>query len=383
MHDRAELSGLDPVSGKALRVSFADGAITAVEPLPRNSVAPDIYLSPGLIDIQVNGYAGHDLNSGEVRGEDVVGLVDALRRVGTLVFMPTLVTASETSLLDRLSTIARARQMHDDLAHAMPRIHVEGPWIAREDGPRGAHPAEHVRPPDMAEFERWQRACGDIIGMVTLSPHHAEAPAATAALVARGVTVAIGHTSASDAQIDAVVRAGASLSTHLGNGIASTLPRHPNPIWTQLGDDRLRASLIADGFHLSPAVFRSMLRAKGQAGIVLVSDSAQPAGLPPGRYGGVGGTVELSAEGRLGIVGTEYLAGSGMNLAQCVARAITMGAVSLGEALSLATQNPGRLLGNRGRLDVGAAADLIAFRWVEGAATLEIKDVVANGRVVA
>ena len=380
MRDEAALSGLDPFTGAAMRISYADGVIAAIDPLPQDAVAPDIYLSPGLVDLQVNGFAGHDLNSGTVEVDDVAALVVALRAVGTLVFMPTLVTASETSLLHTLSTIAEARRRDADLAHAMPRIHIEGPWISSEDGPRGAHPAEYVRPPYIAEFERWQDACGGLIGMVTLSPHYDAAPSVTAQLVAQGVTVAIGHSAASDAQIDAVVRAGASLSTHLGNGIAGTLRRHPNPIWTQLGDDRLYASLIADSFHLAPAVFRSMLRAKGLSRSVLVSDSAQPAGLPPGRYGGVGGTVELTAEGRLGIVGTEYLAGSGMNLAQCVARAVAMGGIDLGDALLLATQNPGRFLGDRGRLSIGAAADLVRFHWVEGAANLQIVDVVANGK---
>jgi N-acetylglucosamine-6-phosphate deacetylase len=382
MHDEAALSGLDTVTGKAVRVSYRDGAMSAIEPLLPDAVPPELYLSPGLIDLQVNGYAGHDLNSGAVTVDSVVALVHALRAVGTLVFTPTLVTASPGSLLDTLSAIAEARRRDADLAHAMPRIHIEGPWIASEDGPRGAHPPEHVRPPDSAEFERWQQASGGIIGMVTLSPHYQQAPAVTAALVARGITVAIGHTAANDAQIDAVVSAGASLSTHLGNGIASTLQRHPNPIWTQLGDDRLHASLIADGFHLAPAVFRSMLRAKGLGRTVLVSDSAQPAGLPPGRYDGVGGTVELTGKGRLGIVGTEYLAGSGMNLAQCVARAISMGGIGLGEALLLATRNPGRFLGGYGRLEVGAPADLISFRWAEGATTLEIVDIVANGKAI-
>lgn len=382
MHDEAALSGLDPVTGRALRVSYCDGVITAIEPVSPDGVAPGVYLSPGLVDIQVNGYAGYDLNSGAVTIDSVVALVQALRAVGTLVFAPTLVTASPGFLIDTLSTIAEARRRNADLAHAMPRIHIEGPWISSEDGPRGAHPLEHVRPPDIAEFERWQRASSGIIGMVTLSPHYQQAPSVAAALVARGVTVAIGHSAANDVQIDAVVSAGASLSTHLGNGIASTLQRHPNPIWTQLGDDRLHASLIADGFHLAPAVFRSMLRAKGLGRTVLVSDSSQPAGLPPGRYGGVGGTVELTGEGRLGIVGTEYLAGSGMNLAQCVARAISMGGIGLGDALLLATQNPGRFLGGIGRLEVGAPADLISFRWAEGATTLEIVDIVANGRAV-
>jgi len=92
--------------------------------------------------------------------------------------------------------------------------------------------------------------------------------------------------------------------------------------------------------------------------------------------------LELTPEGRLGIAGTEYLAGSGVNLAQCVARAVNMGSISLAEALSLATRNPGRLLNIGGRLVIGASADLLTFRWTEQAPTLEIVNVVANGKSV-
>lgn len=382
MHDEATLIGLDPLTGEALGVTYSGGVITAIEPLPQDASAPNLYLSPGFVDIQVNGYAGHDLNAGVVTIDVIRALVHSLRAVGTLVFLPTLVTASEDFLLKTLSTIAAARRLDPDLAHAMPRIHIEGPWISAEDGARGAHAAEHVRSPDIAEFERWQRAAGGIVGMVTMSPHYEQAPAVTAELVARGVVVAIGHTAANDTQIEAVIRAGAQLSTHLGNGIAMTLKRHPNPIWTQLGDDKLQASLIADGFHLAPSVFRSILRAKGLERTILVSDSARPAGLPSGRYHSHAGLLELTPEGRLGIAGTEYLAGSGVNLAQCVARAIDMGKISLAEALSLATRNPGRLLNRGGRLAIGAPADLLTFRWTERAPTLEIVNIVANGKSV-
>src|SRR5699024_3206830 len=145
----------------------------------------------------------------------------------------------------------------------VPGVHIEGPSISPADGPRGAHPVEHVRPPDLAEFERWQAAGDGLVKLVTLAPEHAGAPGYIRTLAARGVIVALGHSAATPDEVHAAVDAGARLSTHLGNGVAAVLPRHPNLIWTQLADDRLYASFIADGHHLSADTFRAMLRAKG------------------------------------------------------------------------------------------------------------------------
>ena len=371
------VTGRDPATGRSLAVTVEAGQIAAIAGGPAGETA---WLSPGLVDLQVNGFAGHDLNSGELTAETVVQLVAVLRARGVTTFLPTLITAPEASIVAALRAIAAARAADPLVAHAIPAVHVEGPHIAPEDGPRGAHPRDQVRPPDLAEFDRWQAACGGLVGLVTLSPHHAEAPAYVRALTARGVHVAIGHTQASDAEIRAVVEAGAALSTHLGNGIAAVLPRHPNPIWTQLAEDRLTASFIADGHHLPAEVFKAMLRAKGLDRAVLVSDAAAPGGLPPGFYDQpIGGRVELTADGRLGVPGTPFLAGAARPLAQDVALAIGMAGISLADALRLATANPGRFVGGRGVLAVGAPADLIRFRWAPGDQDLAIETVLVLG----
>ncbi len=371
------VTGRDPATGRGLAVTVESGRIAAIADGPAGETA---WLSPGLVDLQVNGFAGHDLNSGGLTTETVARLVAVLRAGGVTTFLPTLITAPEASIVAALGAIAAARDADPLVAHAIPAVHVEGPHIAPEDGPRGAHPRDQVRPPDLAEFDRWQAACGGLVGLVTLSPHHAEAPAYVRALTARGVHVAIGHTQASDAEIRAVVEAGAVLSTHLGNGIAAVLPRHPNPIWTQLAEDRLTASFIADGHHLPAGVFKAMLRAKGLDRAVLVSDAAAPGGLPPGLYDQpIGGRVELSVDGRLGVPGTPFLAGAARPLAQDVALAIGMAGISLADALRLATANPGRFVGGRGVLAVGAPADLIRFRWAPGDQDLAIETVLVLG----
>mgnify|MGYP001809648595 CR=1 FL=1 len=276
------ISGIDPATGEGLAVTVRDGVIAAV-----TSGAPtgDMYLTPGFVDLQVNGFAGHDMNPGPAgtTPDAVAGLVEALRAQGVTRFCPTLITASASTLLASLRAIREARS-RPDIAAAIPCVHVEGPWISPADGARGAHPPAHVRDPDPDEYEAWREASGGCVGLVTLCPARPGALDMIARLAARGVAVAIGHTDAGPEAIHAAAAAGARLSTHLGNGIAATLPRHPNAIWAQLADDRLSASFIADGHHLPDDTLTAMIRAKGIARSILVSDATALGGRPPGRY---------------------------------------------------------------------------------------------------
>ena len=378
MSGPARIVGRDPASGQGLAIDCVDGRIARIGPANVEATAP--FLSAGFVDLQVNGYAGHDLNDGVPSLETLEGLARHLLRAGVTCFAPTLITASEASLCAALAGIAAARRQSPLLTQMIAFIHVEGPSLDPADGPRGAHPLEHVRPPSLAEFERWQAAAEGLIGLVTLSPHYGEAPAYIRALANRGVLVSIGHTGASPEQIEAAADAGARLSTHLGNGAANLLPRHPNFIWAQLGDDRLTASFIADGHHLPPATLKSMLRAKTLERSILVSDAAALGGQKPGRYKSpIGGEVEVSPDGRLGVAGTPYLAGAGHLLDRNIAHAIEAAGISLADSLALATRNPGRFVGGRGVLAPGARADVTLFSWQPGDAALTIVDVFVGG----
>ncbi|MZD06121.1 amidohydrolase family protein, partial [Streptomyces sp. SID5785] len=224
-----------------------------------------------------------------------------------------------------------------------------------------------VRPPSLDEFEDWQRASDGLVGMVTLSPHHPGSLPYIEQLAARGVHVAIGHTHATPDEIHAAAAAGATLSTHLGNGAHAVLPRHPNYLWSQLADDRLTAGLIADGHHLPPDTLVTMIRAKGADRCVLVSDAVALAGLPPGAYDApVGGRVELHEDGRLVAAGTPYLAGAARSLAHGVAHVARTTGIGLAAALRMATTGPGRFVGGRGRIAPGQPADLLRFTFTPG-----------------
>jgi N-acetylglucosamine-6-phosphate deacetylase len=374
---KTKIVGLDPQTGHSIAIIVEDGIIARIEDAIGQA---ELYLSPGFVDLQVNGYAGFDLNTERISTQTVIGLVDAMLSNGVTCFAPTLITSPEEAICSRLGVIAAARNKHSRVAACVPFVHVEGPHISPLDGYRGAHPADAVRPPSIAEFDRWQQASGGIVGMVTLSPHFDKSVEYIAALVQRGVYVAIGHTHASPEQIAQAVNAGASFSTHLGNGIAQEIPRHRNPIWSQLSDDRLTASFIADGHHLPAEVLRAMLRAKGVARSILVSDSVALAGMPPGIYNTpVGGQVELLSDGRLCVFGTELLAGSTASLAQCIGNLVRVTQRPLSDALALVTANPGRYAEGRGKLAVGSRADLIRLRWSD---ELKIEDVWLAGEHV-
>ena len=361
MTNAKTITGRDPRSGRNITLFIEDGVIARVEETTGNS---DLFLSPGLVDLQVNGCSGYDVNAPQLTPDTIVHLVDAMLSRGVTCFAPTIITAPEDSICQALRVIAQTRDSQPHVRACIPFVHVEGPHISPLDGYRGAHSADAVRPPVLSEFERWQQVSGGLVGMVTLSPHFEESAAYIAALVDQGVHVAIGHTHASPEQIEHAIDAGAALSTHLGNGIAAEIPRHRNPIWPQLADDRLFAAFIADGHHLPPYVLKAMLRANGVDRSLLVSDSVALAGMPAGEYfTPVGGRVELRPDGRLCVFGSEFLAGATASLAQGVGNLVRFTGLPLHEALAMATVNPGKFVPGRGQLSPGSRADVLRFRW--------------------
>ncbi|MEV0284481.1 amidohydrolase family protein [Kribbella sp. NPDC050820] len=361
------LVGRDPWSGQHLHVEHADGRVKAIHRESTDGESDDgvPWIGPGLVDLQVNGFGGFDLNGDELGVETVVGLWEVLRRVGVTTFVPTLISGSVERVQWAVGVVADARRRYAEVGAAIPFVHLEGPHISDQDGPRGCHDARFVRPPDLREFERCQR--DGLIGLITMSPHWPGSAEFIAAVRATGTRVAIGHTHADTAQIRAAVDAGARLSTHLGNGAHAQLPRHPNYLWAQLADDRLAAGFIADGHHLPPETFVAMVRAKGLERSFLVSDSVAVGGRPPGCYeSAVGGDVELTEDGRLLVRGAPYLAGAAAPLKDGVAWTAKM--FSLPEALTMATTNPGRIVGGTtGQLRPGTPmSSVVTFRWRDG-----------------
>jgi N-acetylglucosamine-6-phosphate deacetylase len=368
-----------------VEVVCRDGVLAELHPAavgggPAADLTAD-WIAPALFDLQINGCHGRSFNSARLTVEDVRHVVGVAGRHGVAGMCPTLVTNSHAALAHGFTTLRRACESDPVIARAVPCLHLEGPYINPDDGPRGAHPKEHVRPPDWDKFRRFQDAAGGRIRLVTLAPEHDGALAFIEKAVAAGVVIALGHTAASSPRIRDAVRAGARLSTHLGNGTHALLHRHDNYLWEQLACDELWASVIADGHHLPPAILRCILRVKTPARTVLTCDASSLAGLPPGRYREWGQDFEVLPGGMVVLSGTAFLAGSGVFTDHCVCHAVAVGGVSLADALDMACARPRQLLGLEPRpLAVGAPADLVLFRGEPGG-PLSLAGAVIAGRL--
>lgn len=292
---------------------------------------------PGFCDLQVNGFAGVDYNNPRTTIEEILRSIEALRATGVTRFLPTLITSSFEQFAEC------ARKLVSVKSPAIAGIHIEGPYISPEA--RGAHPLEHVGPASVEDFKRRQDAARGTIRLVTLAPEVSGTLRLTEYLVAAGVRVAIGHTMASPDQIRDAVKAGATLSTHLGNGCPPMLPRHPNFIWEQLAADELSASLITDGLHLPPATVKAMVRAKTPARTILVTDAISSAGCPPGTYEFNGMKVVLGADGRACPPGKPWMAGSSVTLDRAVTNAVRYTGLTIYDVLPMASSQPAKYLG--------------------------------------
>ena len=317
---------------------------------------------PGFFDLQVNGFAGIDFNAAGLTSEAVRVALDGLHATGVTRCLPTLITSS----FERFAASARVIAAMPDAAIA--GIHMEGPYLSPEEGARGAHQREHLRDAGADDFKRRQDAAGGRIVLVTLAPEVSGAIALIEYLTSTGVRAAIGHTVAEPAQIADAIAAGATLATHLGNGCARLLPRHPNPIWELLAADGVFASLIVDGHHLPPATVKAMVRAKGAARTILVSDAIAAAGCAAGRY--TIGDVEClrDADGRVSLPGTPYLAGSSLTLDRAVANTVHCTGLPITEVLPMASTIPAALLG-------AATAGTVTADWDDRACALHIRRV--------
>jgi N-acetylglucosamine-6-phosphate deacetylase len=340
-----------------------------------------VLLGPGFVDLQVNGFAGVDFNRPDLHPADLVAVCEALLKTGTTRFLPTLITAATDRLERNLRAILAACERYPLVEAMVAGIHLEGPFLNAADGPRGAHPRRHVRPPDWAEFTRLQQAAGGRIRLLTMAPEIPGAVAFMRRATARGVVVGIGHCAPDGAALEAAVAAGALLSTHLGNGAHHLLPRHRNYLQRQLARDDLMASIICDGTHLPPYFVQNLIRAKGETNVILITDATAAAGSPPGRYSLGDATVEAGKDGVLRLAGTPYLAGSTLTMDRAVANCRHFAGVALRSAVAMATTNPARLLGGSGgRLAPGKRADMVRCRW-EGR-RIEIDSVYLAGRCV-
>lgn len=298
----------------------------------------------GFIDIQINGIAGIDFTSEDLTLDAVRRAADELAARGTAAFCPTVLETTDDVMQRNLGLLARAAEEPGTKGRVLG-MHLEGPFLSPNDGARGAHNADIVRNPSVDYFERlWEWANGKI-AILTLAPELPGAEQVIRLAAERGVVVALGHTEADAAAVRMACGAGARLSTHLGNGIASSIDRHNNPIWPQLAADELFASFITDGHHIPPDFIKAAMRAKGIDRSIVVSDGTWISGLPTGDYTQRGRKLVLDASGRLSLAGTSYLAGSAATMLECMNYLASLNVLTEDDLWRTAWDNPLKLLG--------------------------------------
>lgn len=378
------LTGRRFPDGTPVRIEVGDGCIQTVQVLESTEELDEPsgrqrWVAPGFYDLQVNGFAGVDLGDPKAGVAEVRKVCQAILSTGCTRFLPTIITGDLNNMCQRLETLAQAMESDPLVAAMCPGMHVEGPFIHPEDGPRGAHPREHVRAPNLPDFRRLEKACRGRMRILTLAPEQPGASEVIRAACEAGVTVALGHHRADQTMIDAAIGAGARMCTHLGNGADALLPRNDNYIWWQLGEDRLWATFVADGHHLPPATLRVMLRAKTLQRSVLITDAMAAAGMPPGRFPLGHSEVIKTPESMVCLPGTPYLAGSAAEMMLVVTRAVADGGLELPQAVELVTLQPARLIptpDDPWSCVVGRPANLVEFDWDPAGAELTVRKTV-------
>lgn len=374
------LDGIHYISGEPVRIGIADGKISSIKALPSNSSVPEVYLAPGLIDIQINGYVGVNFSDQELTPAMMEEVTRALWQEGVTTFLPTVITRDQERLAKSFTLLATALD-HEKIGLSVPGFHLEGPYLNPAPGYRGAHPEEYIRPADWEEFEELQELAKQGIRLITVAPEMEGAIPFIRKCRESGVVVSLAHHNAGPEIIDQAVEAGASFSTHLGNGCANMINRHNNPLWPQLSHDGLSITIICDGAHLNREEVRTFYKVKGKDKTILVSDALHFAGLPLGTYEEGGHRYELTEE-VVKFPDENVLAGAVQPVRKGITRIMEYTGCSLEEALGMASTNPARLLGldHLGEIKEGFRADLILFSMED--ARMIIEKTILAGEVV-
>ena len=377
------VSGIHYATGKPVSLEISDGRIINISE-PERLIEGDmnLFIAPGLIDNQINGYANVDFSGKNLSAGGVIAAAEAIWQEGVTTFLPTLITGSHENLIANFNVLNEALVTDKRLAGSIVGFHLEGPYISPDEGYRGCHPVQHIRKPSWDEFSIYQKAAGGKIIQVTLAPELEGSMEFIRFCKKNGIIIAMGHTNSTSEDVKKAVEAGVTLSTHLGNGCANFIHRHHNPIWPQLANENLTATIIADGLHLLPEELIVFFKVKGPDKLILTSDVIFLAGMTPGIYTFLESEVELTKEGMLRNTKLNCLAGASFPLKTGVGNMMKFTGCSLEDAVNMASSNVADIYGlnDRGSLAAGKMADLIMFE--KDAGQIKIRRTYLEGELV-
>ena len=360
-------------------IQVQDGKIESIQRIPEEE-APNVFIAPGLVEIQINGYYGTDFSGPDLTVDKIIKATQELWKAGVTTYFPTIISSDIELIKKNFAILAEAKK-EASLLGAIAGFHLEGPYISPLPGFRGAHLEKYIKKPDWEEFQAIQQAADQQIKLITVAPELEGAIPFIQNCVQQGLVVSLGHHNGSVEDIERAVLAGARMVTHLGNGCANEIHRHHNPLWPQLSNDLLTPSLIVDGYHLTREEVRTFYKTKGPDHTILVSDALDLAGLPPGKYVRGERTLVLTPN-VVQLPKENVLAGAASPISKCVGVMMDYTQCSLKEAIQMASTNPAKMfqLSGRGQLIPGSRADLVLFKLNQS--QLEIQKTYVMGQLV-
>jgi N-acetylglucosamine-6-phosphate deacetylase len=329
--------------------------------------------SRGLVDLQVNGFAGVDFNAPRLEPDALEKALAAIFGTGVTLFLPTIITASADELASRFSALDQAVAQSRFARQMVPGYHLEGPFLNPADGYAGCHPPSVMIPPDADLVFRLEAALSKPILLVTIAPELSGSEAFIRAMTEAGKIVAIGHSAANAETVAMALCAGARMSTHLGNGIPQVLPKLDNTLFAQLAERDLHASFIVDGIHLPQPALRAMIRAKGIARSILVTDAVSAAATKPGIYEFAGMTIEHGSDGSVRSPGGRTLAGSAITMDGAIRKIVEWEIADAGDAIAMASDHPFDLIAPALQRHGVSAPDRGQVVWSDELQVLEVR----------
>ena len=342
-------------TGQPVQLRWSDGVISAVESV---AAAPhDLWVAPALVDLQINGYGGIDFQRDDLTLDDLLEATRQLRSAGCARYVLTLITAAWPQMVARLSHLRGLREGAAELRSAIAGWHFEGPFLSAEPGFCGAHDPALMKDPRPEHIQELRRVTGSDPVLLTLAPERAGAIETISLAVSLGMKVSLGHSNASQERLLEAIQAGATGFTHLGNGCPRGLDRHDNILWRAFETPGLTVSLIPDGTHVSPALFRLIHRTVGLEAIYYTTDAMAAAGAPPGTYPLGRLELEVGDDRVVRLPGTPNFAGSALRPVDGVFRAAEMLGSPWNEAWPRFSAAPARFMGlPGGELKAGGPA---------------------------
>ncbi len=361
------------VEGKALLYDEKIRGIVNVSEIGDAEVfdAEGKYVAPGLIDMHIHGYLGEDASDGSEAG--LVKMAEGIAKNGVTAWLPTTMTVSYEQLRTAFELARRLMKKENNPKGAqILGVNAEGPFI--NAAKKGAQAEEHIKPADAAFLKEY----ADVVRIFTVAPEVNDNLKVIREMASdTDMKISIGHTAATCEQAMEAFDAGVSHATHLFNAMTAMGHRDPGVVGAVLSCERVSAELIADTFHISPALYGLVERLKGD-NLVLVTDCVRAGGMPDGEYDLGGQTVYLRGiECRLAD-GT--IAGSVLRLNEAVRNFLRHTDLPIWKVVRMASLNPARRIGVsecKGALTVGHDAD-----WILADEEFNVYRTVIGGEVI-